>query len=399
MIQCIWLAATIIAGTTPSLEVLISHTQSWQSSVASVDISSFDLGALLAEDECVQLVNNSFADTSDETLRTVACTDKRVVVLTEGEVTRTIALGGFPVFAAYSSPSGRYVVVHAGHNLPSEPRAMRINTETGEKVEFSTHPDGPPDAPWLQVHDDGSTAARIGDDVWLLDEDLNLVGNSETIGLKHPTYLSSSENGQVNFVFDDGYKLFDGHGGMIGHLLVEGIEGVGGASSVPTSHPEMSSDGSIVLVPLHCGQLLIDGISGRLLAKDLNYGGQTGCVSSGGEYIAYTQDALAPAPGAWFLQIAEKASFLDGRPPSVRLSVRPHPIALARDGTTLVGVFDTSTNTTKYMVLDHELTPIYLSETMCGMQGYGADISETGRRVVHQSTESGVRWRFTVIGL
>lgn len=266
---------TVVSLTTPTLEELSQRTEPWvREDVTITSVSEFHTSDFLREGEPVLLLHHAFLNDENETLRTVVCTDTRVIVLEEGIVQREIPLV-HPVSQVATSPSGTYLVAHRETDVPTEIRSLRINTETGEQISFSTHPGIELSYARVRIlpHDDGSLFATAVQEerhvlrgmfyhvaTWFFASDLSYV-TGPVVG--NVSLIETSTNGNLIFI----YPIFvSSPRGMAydrsGNLLWRLSEEAPRPNSVT-----VSDDGKTVVLRSRTGLVLIDGCFGRELAE------------------------------------------------------------------------------------------------------------------------------------
>jgi len=265
--------AVSLSSTTPSLEELLDRTEPWvRDDVTVTSETDFHTSDFLREGEPVLLLHHAFLDDENETLHTVICTDTRVIVLEEGIVQREIQLV-HPVSQVAASPSGTYLVAYRETEIPTEIRSLRINTETGEQISFSTHPGIELSYAHVGIwpRDDGSLfSSAVPEErlllrglmypiaTWFFAPDLSYV-TGPVMG-SFGKYIGSSKEAELIFVHAAPTLLQGVAYDRSGNLLWRLPEGIAGLNSVA-----VSNDGQLVGLGTRHGAILIDGASGRTI--------------------------------------------------------------------------------------------------------------------------------------
>jgi len=347
---------TVVSLTTPSLEELSQRTEPWvREDVTITSVSEFHTSDFLREDEPVLLLHHAFLDDENETLRTVVCTDTRVIVLEEGVVVREIELSVKPVLAV-SSPSGRYIVVHGGSDTPEAVRAVRLDTTTGEQRCFNAMPsDNPRTGTWTWLQDDGSLVTRLGSHLWFFDTELSPV--RELSVAPTGTRVSVARNADLVFITAPTLSAYNRRGDLLWTISDEYIR-------VRVNNASISDDGSLVGLAMRDGAFLFDGAAGGVVAE---------YFATGNEGFGVGQITINPV-GNRFL-----VSRLDGRLiiSSVCLETgEQYSFAL---GARIRAILDNGIALLDSIVLDPHLDPYYVP----GRYIYA--ISSSGRRLVQAS--------------
>lgn len=347
---------TIVSLTTPALEELSQRTEPWvREDVTITSVSEFHTSDFLREEEPVLLLHHAFLDDENETLRTVVCTDTRVIVLEEGVVVREIELSVKPVLAV-SSPSGRFVVVHGGSDTPEAVRAVRLDTTTGEQRFFNAMPsDNPRTGTWTWLQDDGSLVTRLGSHLWFFDTELNPV--RELSVAPTGTIVSVARNADLVFINVPTLSAYDRRGNLLWTLSDEYIR-------VRVNNAAISDDGSLVGLAMRDGAFLFDGATGGVVAE---------LFTTGNEGFGVGQIAISPSGNRFLVRR------LDGRLiiSSVCLETgEQYSFAL---GARARAILDIGIALLDSIVLDPHLDPYYIP----GRYIYA--ISSSGRRLVQAS--------------
>ena len=371
---------TVVSLTTPTLEELSQRTEPWvREDVTVTSVSEFHTSDLLREDEPVLLLHHAFLDDENETLRTVVCTDTRVIVLEEGVVVREIELLSKPVVLK-CSPSGRFISIHRERDTLAGVRAFRVDTETGEQVYFDPFPGmNPPVDTWAFPNDDGTIFSVTGGRTWVLDADLNPSDGPAT-GIGYTTPYAFSKNGDIIFI-PANRSAYDRRGNLLWTLSE-------GCSSSRITNAAISDDGSLVGLAMRDGAFLVDGATGAVIRDySMSPGGFLISPSSNWFIIDYWDDE-----GRLNLTLVETETgvtrtitrfpFQDQSDLNAAQSLQevvyiPGAQSILENGMVLLW----SERINSCFVLDEHLTPIY--HTGNRVKSYPAELSASGSRLVH----------------
>ncbi|GEM_PF-3951968 len=371
---------TVVSLTTPSLEELSQRTEPWvREDVTITSVSEFHTSDFLREDEPVLLLHHVFLDDENETLRTVVCTDTRVILLEEGVVVREIALSVEPVLAV-SSPSGRYIVVHGGSDTPEAVLAVRLDTTTGEQRYFNAMPsDNPRTGTWTWLQDDGSLVTRLGSHLWFFDTELNPV--RELSVAPTGTRVSVARNADMVFITVPTLSAYNRRGDLLWTISDE-------YNRARVHSAAISDDGSLVGLATRDGAFLVDGATGAVIRDySMSPGGFLISPSSNWFIIDYWDDE-----GRLNLTLVETETgvtrtitrfpFQDQSDLNAAQSLQevvyiPGAQSILENGMVLLW----SDRINSCFVLDEHLTPIY--HTGNRVRSYPAELSASGSRLVH----------------
>lgn len=347
---------TVVSLTTPTLEELSQRTEPWvREDVTIRSVSEFHTSDFLREDERVLLLHHAFLDDENETLRTVVCTDTRVIVLEEGVVVREIELSVKPVLAV-SSPSGRFFVVHGGSDTPEAVRAVRLDTTTGEQRFFNAMPsDNPRTGTWTWLQDDGSLVTRLGSHLWFFDTELNPV--SELSVAPTGTRVSVARNADMVFITVHNLSAYNRRGDLLWTISDE-------YNPVRVHYASISDDGSLVGLAMRDGAFLFNGATGVFVADYFTTGDVIGDVG---------QIAISPSGNRFLVRRWDDRLIIS----SVCLETgEQYSFAL---GARVRAILDSGIALLDFIVLDPHLDPYYVPGR------YIYTISSSGRRLVQAS--------------
>ncbi len=362
---------TFVSHTAPALEELSQRTESWiREDVTITSVSEFHTSEFLREGERLRLLHHVFLDDENETLRTVVCTDTRVIVLEEGVVVREIALNVKPVLSV-SSPSGRYLVFHGGPDIPEDVRAVRLDTATGDQRRFNAMPsDDARTGTWTWLQDDGSLVTRLGSYLWFFDTELNPVmelsvaatgtdvsvaGNADIVFITAPTLSAYSRRGDLLWTISDKYDRVRVH------------------------NTSISDDGSLVGLAMRDGAFLFDGATGALV-RELPVG-NTGAIlfsPSSNRFLLNYRDEEGISKYT-FVEAATGVTQTVGRC-AVPNPSNPSPGARSVCDNGMVLFSDV--RSFSCIVADESLTPVYYYYGH-QVKPYPAALSSSGGRLVH----------------
>jgi hypothetical protein len=348
---------TVVSLTTPTLEELSQRTEPWvREDVTITSVSEFHTSDFLREDEPVLLLHHAFLDDENETLRTVVCTDTRVIVLEEGLVQREIVLE-HTINHANVSPMGMFLVTHRNMDAPSSVRSLRVDTETGEQIHFTTHPgrEMQVNEPWTWPQDDGSLVTRLGSYLWFFDTDLNPVQELRVSPWGSDVW--AARNADIVFVSGTTLSAYNRRGELQWTISDE-------YNRARVNSAAISDDGSLVGLASRDGAFLFDGTTGTVVAEYFTTGntgfgvGQIILSPLGKRFLVIRlDDRVIVSSGC--LETGEQYSF-----------------AL---GARVRAILDCGIALLDSMVLDSHLNPYYVP----GRHIYA--VSSSGRRLVQAS--------------
>jgi len=367
------LILTVLSVSTPALDEFSQGTEPWvREDVTITSVSEFHTSDFLREDEPVLLLHHAFLDDENETLRTVVCTDMRVIVLEEGIVQREIPLV-HPVSQIATSPSGTYLVAHRKTEIPTEIRSLRINTETGEQISFSSHPGIELSYGRVRIwpNDDGSFFATAVQEerhmlrglfylvaTWFFAPDLSYIMGPVVGG---GSFIETSTNG--NLIFINPLQVSSPRGmayDRSGNLLWRSPEEVSRPNPVA-----VSDDGSIVIISSRTGLVLIDGSSGRVLADySIGLHGSI-CISPSSELVL-----VRHLPNYTIIDRHNEQRTTFALPGT-------NPVAITDNRLILLYLSQRS----KCLLLNETGDPLYASGEQ--VDTHPASVSPTGTRLVH----------------
>ncbi len=351
------LALTVLMVSTPSPRELSERTEPWvREDVTITSVSEFHTSDFLREGERVHLLHHAFLDDENETLRTVVCTDTRVIVLEEGLVQREIVLE-HTINHANISPMGMFLVSHRDMDAPSSARSLRVDTETGEQIHFTTHPgrEMQVNEPWTWPQDDGSLVTRLGSYLWFFDTDLNPAQELRVSPWGSDVW--AARNTDIVFVSGTTLSAYNRRGELLWTISDE-------YNRARVNSAAISDDGSLVGLASRDGAFLFDGTTGTVVAEYFTTGntgfgvGQIILSPLGKRFLVIRlDDRVIVSSGC--LETGEQYSF-----------------AL---GARVRAILDCGIALLDSMVLDSHLNPYYVP----GRHIYA--ISSSGRRLVQAS--------------
>ncbi len=347
---------TVVSLTTPTLEELSQRTEPWvREDVTITSVSEFHTSDFLREDEPVLLLHHAFLDDENETLRTVVCTDTRVIVLEEGVVVREIELIAMPVVLK-CSPSGRFISIHRERDTLAGVRAFRVDTETGEQVYYDPFPGMNPQVDtWAVPNDDGTVFSVTGGRTWVFDADLNSTDGPVT-GIGYTTPYAFSKNGNIMYI-PANRSAYDRQGNLLWTLPEE-------YASSRVNSAAISDDGSLVGLATRDGVFLFNGATGVVVAE---------YFTSGNEGFGVGHITISPSGSRLLVRRLDNRVIVS----SVCLETdEQYSFAL---GARVRAILESGIALLDSMVLDSHLNPYYVP----GRHIYA--ISSSGRRLVQSS--------------
>ncbi len=377
----LYLAALL--SSTPNLNEVSSYEEMWVSPSLSVSTEIIQLADYVEDGERIEFIDNSFIG-EEQTLRTVVCTDSRVIVLREGILSRSISLGGFEVDDAVASASGRYLIVLPTAEVGSECIALQIDAQTGETIEFSASPGVTARNPRTYPHDDGSLVTRIGNRVWFFDEDLNVVAGPADLSLSGARGIDTSDDGDLVFIWAGDFQAYNGRGELLWSVNWEGLPVDDGIDGLLNGNGYVSGNGSKVLLPLGGGGFILDGSTGELIETYPRGPVVSGCFSEDESVVAMARNTF-DSRVLVSIQVGDAAG---GDVVTGRLEARHSslpPIAVSNYSHILAVNSDSRTHRISFIVMDEMMQPLYSSGWLPVHLYDGYALSPDGSRLAHQA--------------
>jgi len=385
----------VLLSSTPNLNEVTSYEEMWVSQSLSVSTETIQLADYLEDGERIEFIDNSFIG-EEQTLRTVICTDARVIVLREGILSRSISLGGFEVDDAVASASGRYLIVLPRAEVGSECIALRVDAQTGETLEFSASPGVTARDPWTYPHDDGSLVTRIGNRVWFFDEDLNVVAGPGDLSLSGARGIDTSDDGDLVFIWAGDFQAYNGRGELLWSVNWEELPVDDGIDGLLNGSGHVSGDGSKVLLPLGGGGYVLDGSTGGLLDTYPSGPVVSGCFSADASLVAMTRNTSSSRSIALLeLDDATTGAYATARLGTYYIAL---PLmAVSNNGRVLATSSNSRLRRIGFIMMDETMQPIYFSGWLPGNMYDGCSLSSHGSRLVHQRGYSAERPNIVVV--
>ena len=385
----------VLLSSTPNLNEVTSYEEMWVSQSLSVSTETIQLADYLEDGERIEFIDNSFIG-EEQTLRTVICTDARVIVLREGILSRSISLGGFEVDDAVASASGRYLIVLPRAEVGSECIALRVDAQTGETLEFSASPGVTARDPWTYPHDDGSLVTRIGNRVWFFDEDLNVVAGPGDLSLSGARGIDTSDDGDLVFIWAGDFQAYNGRGELLWSVNWEELPVDDGIDGLLNGSGHVSGDGSKVLLPLGGGAFILQGNTGELLEAYQRGPIVLGNLSENGACAAFTRNSSSIRVLGQMQFEGETRTALNTASLNSR-HIALVPMGVSNSGMILVACIDHRQGQLCFILLNSNMQPVYFSSWLPGNMYDGCSLSSHGSRLVHQRGYSAERPNIVVV--
>ena len=377
----LFLAALL--SSTPNLNEVSSYGEMWVSPSLSVSTETIHLADYVEDGERLEFIDNSFIG-EEQTLRTVICTDGRVIVLREGDMSRSISLGGFEVADALASASGRFLMALPRAEVGSECIALRIDTQTGETREFSASPGVTARDPWTYPHDDGSLVTRIGNRVWFFDEDLNVVAGPGDLSLSGARGIDTSDDGDLVFIWAGDFQAYNGRGELLWSVNWEELPVDNGIDGLLNGSGHVSGNGNRVLLPLGGGGFILDGSTGELIKTYPSGPIVSGCFSEDESLVALTRNTASSRKVAVMkLDDSSAGAYATARLETYYIALPL--VAVSNNGRILAISSNSRTRRAGFIMMDEEMQPVYFSGWLPANMYDGCSLSSDGSRLVHQS--------------
>lgn len=389
MLFCTKLYLAVLLSSTPNLNEVSSYGEMWVSPSLSVSTETIHLADYVEDGERIEFIDNSFIG-EEQTLRTVICTDARVIVLREGILSRSISLWGFEVADAVASASGRFLIALPRAEVGSECIALRVDAQTGEAREFSASPGVTARDPWTYPHDDGSLVTRIGNRVWFFDEDLNVVAGPGDLSLSGTRGIDTSDDGDLVFIWAGDFQAYNGRGEFLWSVNWEELPVDDGIDGLLNGNGYVSGNGSKVLLPLGGGAFILQGNTGALLEAYQRGPIVLGNLSENGACAAFTRNLSS-------IRVLGQMQFEGGTRTALNTAslnsrhIALVPMGVANSSMILAACIDHRQGQICFILFSDNMKPVYASGWLPGQRYDGYAISLSGSRIAHQIGDSAER--------
>jgi len=255
------------------------------------------------------------------------------------------------------SPMGMFLVTHRNMDAPSSARSLRVDTETGEQIHFTTHPgrEMQVNEPWTWPQDDGSLVTRLGSYLWFFDTDLNPVQELRVSPWGSDVW--AARNADIVFVSGTTLSAYNRRGELLWTISDE-------YNRARVNSAAISDDGSLVGLAMRDGAFLFDGTTGTVVAE---------YFTTGNTGFGVGQITLSPSGSRLLVRRLDNRVIVS----SVCLETdEQYTFAL---GALVRAILDSGIAFLDSMVLDSHLNPYYVP----GRHIYA--ISSSGRRLVQAS--------------
>jgi len=348
---CILLPAMLaVSFGSTSIGQIIQNDESWVSAgytATSTEVSFREYTD--AEGDLVGM-HVCFTDSLNGGWRIMFCFRNSILILEEGEERIESIYYSFSAQGACFSPNGRFVFLHSGEDYTGSD-GLRIDTTTGEQLIYDPQPNGGWGMPWTYPHNDGSVVTRLGNSLYIFDEDLQCVLDYVD---GHPHDEVCSDKGEI-VLFADVWDIhaYDGSGD---HLWTLEDDELGSVFAGAGLRSDITSDCRYAAIPLRNDILIVDVGTGQIIARILE--GLTGLSA------AFSPDdqmlvVVSTEPGGEkTIGVGSVTDFLDGTFQRVEYG----RCSLTAKNITNEGISIISYNSfNRFIILDSELQPIWAS--------------------------------------